>query len=149
MKRFGMAAIIASLVAGCEKPPNVPVEVSEVAVYAPLPGSKMSAAYFVLYNNSDEPITARRFSSPQFASVELHETTTKDGVARMLRLQELVVPAGSFVALREGGKHLMLIGADDSLGLGSTVSISIGYNETGRLIINAPLRARFELDEAH
>lgn len=144
-----MTVMLASLGAGCTKPAQVPVEVTEVAVYAPLPGSNMSAAYFVLHNNTEQAIVARQFSSPQFTSVELHETTINDGVARMHRLQELVVPAGTSITLQDGGKHLMLMGADASLPLESTVSIRIGYDDTGTIIVNAPLRARFQLDDTH
>lgn len=146
MRQSVLVLIIAGLCLGCDTPSHPPFEVSEVAVYAPLPGSGMSAAYLVLQNNTDQPIVANRFSSPQFSSVELHETQISDGVSRMRALEELVIPAGSSVALSEGGKHLMLIGADDSVELNATVSIRIGYDDDGTIIISAPLRARFELD---
>ena len=52
-------------------------------------------------------------TSPEFGKVELHETTVEDGVARMRPLDSLVVPPGETVVLERGGKHLMLMRAQN------------------------------------
>lgn len=146
MKGLVLTVVLACSIIGCDNPPQVPLEVTNVVIYAPLPGSQMSAAYFLLHNHTEQPIVVSRISSSQFASVDIHETTLDDNVARMRKLEQLVVPANSTISLQEGGKHLMLMQPNAPLPLDSTVSIRVGYDDAGTLIINAPLRARFQLE---
>ena len=73
----------------------------------------MSAGYLVLTNNTDEAMRITAVESPQFGRVEIHETTIVEGVSRMRELEELTVPAHGSVALQRGGKHLMLMQAND------------------------------------
>jgi len=82
----------------------------------------MSAGFLVLTNNTDEPIRITHVTSPQFGSVELHETRVEDGIARMRSIDALVVPAHGSVTLERGGKHLMLMQARD---LGDVVSLQL------------------------
>ena len=99
-----------------------PLLADEVEITRPMPGRHMSAGYLVLTNNTAEPIRITGATSPQFGKVEIHETTLEDGVARMRRLAELVVPARQSVRLERGGKHLMLMQARD---LGGEVSVQL------------------------
>ena len=78
-----------------------------------MPGRHMSAGFFVLSNNTNDAIHITSVSSPQFGAVEIHETTVEDGISRMRELEELVVPAQGSVTLERGGKHLMLMRAQD------------------------------------
>ena len=115
------ALCLAILVASCgaDQPPLV---ASEVEITRPMPGRHMSAGYLVLTNNTAEAIRITNVTSPQFGSIEIHETTVEDGVARMRRLEELVVPARQRVRLERGGKHLMLMQARE---LGDSVSLQL------------------------
>ena len=125
--------LIALVLAGCSEP-QPPLVASNVEVTRPMPGMKMSAGFFVLTNNTSEPLRITAVTSPQFAAVEIHETTIEDGIARMRELEALVVPARGSVTLERGGKHLMLIrpgDLDDRVSLqlmsdGATV-LSIDY----------------------
>ena len=103
-----LAAIIACLVVGCAEP-GPPIVASDVEVTRPIPGMAMSAAYLVLTNTTGEPISITRVTSPQFGSVEMHETRIEEGVSRMRRLDRIDVPAHGQVRFERGGKHLMLM----------------------------------------
>lgn len=107
------------LLAACTSP-QPPLVASEVEITRPMPGRHMSAGYLVLTNNTDEPIRIDGVTSPQFGMVEMHETTIEDGISRMREIEELVVPANDSVTFERGGKHLMLMQAQD---LGQTVSL--------------------------
>ena len=124
-----------------------PLEIGDVDVFAPLPGSRMSAAYMTLENNTAEVIVVRDVSSPDFASVELHETRIVDGVARMHSVDKLEIPARSSVALEEGGIHLMLMKPTTALKPDQPVSFRIDYDSDGMVIVNAVLQARVQLAE--
>jgi len=80
-----------------------------VVINAPPPDMKMSAGYLTLQNNTAEPITITRVSSPQFGAVEMHETVLRDGISRMIALEEVQIPAGGSVRFEPGAKHLMLM----------------------------------------
>ena len=105
---------LAAFLAACGEP-QPPLVADEVEITRPMPGRHMSAGYLVLTNNTDEPVRITGATSPQFGKVEIHETTLEDGVARMRRLEELVVPARQSVRLERGGKHLMLMRPGDDL----------------------------------
>ena len=97
-----------ALLAACGSP-QPPLVATDVEVTPPMLGLQMSAGYLVLTNNTDEPIVIDAVTSPQFGSVELHETTLDNGISRMRRIEELVIPANGSVTLERGGKHLMLM----------------------------------------
>jgi copper(I)-binding protein len=101
-----MAACILLAACGAPQPPLV---ASEVEITRPMPGRNMSAGFMVLTNNTDREIRITSATSPQYETVEIHETTIDDGIARMRPLDALLVPARGSVTLRRGGKHLMLM----------------------------------------
>lgn len=107
-----LVLIVALLLAACGAP-EPPLVVSELEITKPMPGMEMSAGYLVIRNNTAAPTRITRVSSPQFASVEIHETTLTDGISRMRELDALEIPAQSSVVLERGGKHLMLMGPRD------------------------------------
>lgn len=100
--------LLTVLLAACGAP-QPPVIVSDLEITKPMPGRHMSAGFFVISNNTDEPLRITSVESPQFESVEIHETTVTDGISRMRELEELLVPAQGSVTLERGGKHLMLM----------------------------------------
>ena len=87
---------------------QAPLLVDNVTVARPLPGVPMSAGYLTLHNTTAQEIRITRVSSPQFAAVEMHESVSEDGIARMHELQEIVVPPAGSVVFEPGAKHLML-----------------------------------------
>jgi len=117
-----LPALLALLLGACGGAANAPLVASDVEITRPMPGMQMAAGFLVLSNNTAAPIAITRVSSPQFEAVEIHETTITDGIARMRRLDELVVPARSSVTLERGGKHLMLLRPVDT---GNTVTLQL------------------------
>lgn len=88
---------------------EAPLVATDVVIKAPIPGMSMSAGYLTLHNNTDAAITITKVSSPQFGSVEMHETRIEDDVSRMVALGEVTIAADSAVSFEPGGKHLMLM----------------------------------------
>ena len=100
--------LMGTLLVACGAP-QPPVTVSDVEITKPMPGRHMSAGFLVVTNNTGEALRITGVESPQFESVEIHETTVTDGISRMRELEELLVPANGSVTLERGGKHLMLM----------------------------------------
>jgi copper(I)-binding protein len=120
MMRY-LPLVAAALLVACSAP-EAPLVASDVEITKPMPGRHMSAGFFVLTNNTDEDIRITSATSPQFGAVQIHETTIVDGVARMRELDALVVPARGSVTLQRGGKHLMLMRAQE---IGDSVSLQL------------------------
>ncbi len=93
--------------------PEPPLVATDVEITKPVPGRAMSAGFLVLHNSTDQAIRITGATSPQFGSVEIHETRLEDGISRMRKLDVLVVPPHGSVTLERGGKHLMLMRARD------------------------------------
>lgn len=107
MRRYIVLAAI--LIGACSAEPQPPLVATELVVTRPMPGSGMSAAYLTLTNNSELTIPITRVTSTEFASVQIHESTLENGVARMRAIPELRILPGESVTLQRGGKHLMLM----------------------------------------
>jgi len=114
-RRFLILALVA-LLAACSVE-KVPLVASDVSIRKPMPGMNMSAGYLTLTNNTSQSIIITHVTSPQFGSVEMHESVLEDGVSRMYALGNLTILPGHTVRFEPGGKHLMLmrpsIGADE------------------------------------
>ena len=108
MKQLTLAVLSALLMVACSQA-QAPLTASDVVVTRSVPGMPMSAGYFKLTNNSGQAISISHVTSPQFASVQMHETIIKDEVARMIPLEMLILPPGETVSFEPGGKHLMLM----------------------------------------
>ncbi len=108
-----------------------PLVASDVVVKRPMPGMQMSAGYLTLRNNSRDDIMIDRVTSPQFGSVEMHETVIENGVAKMVALGPVVLPAGSAVEFEPGGKHLMLMRPVEDLG-----TVTLEFHSAGTVVLS-------------
>ncbi len=127
--------VLAILLCACSSD-EAPLVADDVVVNAPRPAMRMSAGYLTLTNNSDAAITITGVSSPEFGSVEMHETTLEDGISRMRELNELTIAAGATVTFEPGGKHLMLMNRRDT---SDTTSLQFYAGDTLVLTVTATL----------
>ena len=114
MRQLTLVALSALLMVACSQTQS-PLSASDVVVTQSVPGMPMSAGYFKLTNNSGQAISISHVTSPQFASVQMHETIIKDEVARMVPLEMLNLQPGETVNFEPGGKHLMLMRPADDI----------------------------------
>jgi copper(I)-binding protein len=114
--RVRILLLAVCLLGACDTKPNAPLVATDVIVYQSVPGSNMRAGYLTLTNNSNATITIDQVTSPEFGSVEMHETIVKDGIAKMRALPSLSISAGESAHFERGGKHLMLMQAGENVG---------------------------------
>jgi copper(I)-binding protein len=72
-----------------------------------MPDSLPAGGYFILANPGTKPITLIAARSPACGSLALHMTHTMDGMAHMMAVDKIEVPAGGSFKLKPGGYHLM------------------------------------------
>lgn len=128
-------------VSACGGPRGPAVEITDVKIFAPMPGSSSGVAYMTISNNGSEPVAVQSARSPQFARVEMHQTIVEDGVSKMRPLGTVTVPPGDAVRFEQGGRHFMMMGAESQTGPGSPVTIEIAHTN-GLLIVSATMQAR-------
>ncbi len=87
---------------------NTPLVATDIVVARPLPGVRIGAGYLSLTNATSQRILITKVMSPNFESVEMHESVLEDGVSRMYKLGEVAILPGQTVHFEPGGMHLML-----------------------------------------
>jgi len=133
--------MIATALAACAEESRSRVLISDVRILAPPVGGNASVAYFSISNDADGMVTVSGVSSPQFGSVEMHETTIEGGVSRMRRIESIDIAARSHMAFSPGGKHLMLMQPAADVIPGSMVTLEIQVDD-GLLLVSAELHDR-------
>lgn len=125
------------------------LQIDQAWVRSAPPGAAVLAGYAVLRNTGKQALTVSSLSSPQFASVEIHESLEQDGVAKMRRIERLEVPAGGAVHLEPSGKHLMLMGPKAEIDAASKVELIVA-DCAPALQIDFPVRESAEsADQSH
>lgn len=82
-----------------------------------------------------------------FPKVELHTTEEKDGVARMMHVDAIDVPAGETVALEPGGLHVMFMGLDgDPFEVGEKIPATLIFENAGELDVMFNVEERGSAD---
>lgn len=141
---LAIAALTAAALAACSTDNSAPLEVSNVTVFAPLPGRSATVAYLDIENRSRKPVTIARVSCAGFDKAEMHETTVTDGIASMHAVSEIRIEAGAHFSFAPGGMHIMLIDPVKSLLPGNSVQLELHYNDGGMLVVEAPVRTRLD-----
>lgn len=105
------------------------VRITDAWVRAPAPGQNTAGAYVELTSDRDAAIVAA--GSTAAARVEMHSTTTEDGVMRMRALSRIELPAGKSVKLAPSGTHLMLVDLKQPLRPGQKVALTLSVQASG------------------
>ena len=135
MKRIVPILILALLGCACSQS-AAPLVASDVVISKPIPGMNMTAGYLTLSNNASQKVIITQVTSPQFESVEMHESVIEDGMARMYPLGDMAILAKSSVVFQPGGKHLMLM---RPIGEFDTISLDFYAGKAVVLTVNVPL----------
>ena len=98
-------------------------------------GLAMGVAYLSITNNGAEPEVLTGASSPAAASVQIHETTISEGMARMRPLTEVTIAPGATVKIEPGGIHLMLVDLHAPLQPGKSVPLTLEFRHAGKLTV--------------
>ena len=102
-------------------------------------GADVGAAYLTIRNNG---AVADRLTggTADFASVEVHEMRTENGVMKMQELKNgLNLPAHSSVGLAPGGYHLMFTHLTHPLNKGDTVKATLNFEHAGPIEVAFPV----------
>ncbi len=113
------------------------------------PTSRVLAAYMQIINLTDTDLTVTGVTSPDFDSADLHRTVVEDGVASMLPVPELTIPAAESVLLEPGGLHLMLFDPVRPLLQGDSVTLVLHRSDGICLTLSIPVMRSTGADHVH
>ncbi len=116
------------MLSGCH-PRNAAPSVSQAWVRLAAVDGQPAAAYFTLHGGRRD-VRLVRIESALAAKVELHQSMTgTQGMASMVPLDHVDLPAHGTVQFRPGGHHAMLIGLDSAARPGTAVPLRLGFSD--------------------
>jgi hypothetical protein len=105
-----------------------------------------AAVYFVVTNDGETDDRLVGAAADVDAMVGIHETTMSDGVAEMQPVDGVDVPAGETVTFEPGGYHVMLEELTAPLEVGSTIGVTLTFEQAGEITVEAEVREFVEED---
>jgi copper(I)-binding protein len=89
-----------------------------------------AAGYMVLQNNGNNNEILTGASSPACSSLMLHESKDESGMAMMMDVPSVVIPAHGSVTFAPGGYHLMCMNPKMKVGDNIPVTLTLKSNVT-------------------
>jgi copper(I)-binding protein len=103
--------------------------------------NRNSAAFMKITNNTDIDDTLYSVSSDLAKVVEIHETYERENDMKGMRhVDYLIIPSKSFVELKPGSFHIMLIGLNEDLKLDFQAKIKLFFKRTGEVEVPFTVR---------
>ncbi|MGY0503045.1 copper chaperone PCu(A)C [Nocardia sp. FBN12] len=104
--------------------------------------SGMSAAFGILRNTGDAPVTLVAATSPASDRVEIHEVVPDGTGAKTMRPKEggITIPAHGEVTLKPGAEHLMFMDLLRPLRTGAETSLTLTFSDGSSTVVRAQVR---------
>lgn len=109
--------------------------------------AKAGAGFLTITNtgNTDDVLLEVRADFPK---VEVHTTEESDGVARMMHVDNLPIPAGETVELAPGGYHVMFMGLEAPFEDGQKIPATLIFENAGEVEVTFNVEVRPEDGES-
>ncbi len=135
---FGLSAVALALA-------QPQIEVKDPWVRLVPQNAKSTAAYMKIENKGTEADRLVDASNGVSKITEIHETIE----GKMRRIKAIDIPAGKSVELKPGGLHVMLIDLKEPLKEGQTVEITLKFEKSGEIKVQAPVKKGMGKMEHH
>ena len=137
--QYGLFVLLLALAAVSPTNAETDLRISNAWIREAPPGSHVLAGYLTIENAGTAAVTISGISGDDFSSIEIHRTIIEDGMARMLSIGQLDIPAGDSFVLEPGGYHLMLFNPERTLTTGDNVELLLHVSDGPCLPVNAPV----------
>lgn len=139
----GYFVLLALLLGACNAANDNGLEIQNLRIRPPLPGTEAAVAYFTVVNRGRADVQISGVSSSEFAGAEIHVSLLEDGISKMRRVEVLPVAGRSTVEFKPGSYHVMLFRPQPDLVPGVEVSISVRYGDNSEVTAAAAYGAGF------
>lgn len=131
-----LAALFISSAASAHEVTVGTMQIIHANIPAPASNAQSAAGYMGISNNGSEADTLIGVEAPIAGKSMLHTTEFgADGIARMIHVPALEIPADDTVVLEPGGYHIMLMGLQASVAVGDMVPATLIFEHAGRVEI--------------
>lgn len=109
--------------------------------YARASNKMAGAAFMALVNHTSEDDRLIGASTDVAKRAELHtHMDMGDGVMKMMHVEEgFAIAAGETYMLQRGGDHVMLMGLNQELKQGDTITLTLNFEKAGEVVIEVPV----------
>ncbi len=105
------------------------------------PGAPTAAGYLTVTNNGSATDHLIGATTPDAASVEVHEMSMTNGVMKMRPVAGgIAIAPGKTVTLGPGGYHLMIMGPKQQFKPGETVPVTLEFAKAGKVSVMFPVK---------
>lgn len=119
-----------------------PMVIHHPFAYETAPSAKAAGGYMTIENTGYESDRLLRVEA-DFQRVMLHETEETDGIARMMHVEHVDIPAGGTTVLEPGSLHVMFMGLDGKpFVAGEKVPATLVFEQAGAVDIEFTIEAR-------
>ena len=132
---FGAAVLLIGGIAVAETYSAGGLQIGNPWARATPKGSTVTAGYLTIINKGTETDRLIGGSAAPASRLEVHDTVTENGVARMRQVTSLEIKPGQTIELKPGGMHLMLMGLKQPLSKGQTVKGTLVFEKAGTVAV--------------
>ena len=139
MKRplFAAALCLITAAALAEDAKLGPIEITHPWSRATPKGASVGGGYLTVRNTGTTPDRLVSESSDIARSVEFHETSMENGIARMRPLKNgLEIRPGETVEFKPGSYHVMFTGLKKQLSAGDHIKATLTFEQAGKVDID-------------
>ena len=144
MRQLAFAALSATLLASsawAESAQPAAVTISTPWARATPGGATTGAAYVTITAPAAAGDTLLSVETTAADHAELHEHIHEGDVMKMRRVDKLEIKPGTSVTMEPMGYHLMLVGLKAPLKAGDTIHLSLSFQSSGKVAVDAPVIA--------
>lgn len=118
------------------------LHVDHIRAFATAPTAMSGGGFMSITNHGDQDDALIGIRA-DFPRVELHTTAFADGIARMMHVDEIAIPAGETVTLAPGGFHVMFMGLQGTpLTEGESFPATLIFEQAGEVAVTFDIVAR-------
>ena len=126
------------------------IHILDTYARAASPMATTGAAFMLIENIGDADDRLISVTSPAAKLAQLHTHREKDGVMKMVHVEEgFAIPAGETIFLQRGGNHVMLMGLAEPFEQGKTISLTLVFEKSGEIEIEVPVDLARKARQGH
>jgi periplasmic copper chaperone A len=103
------------------------------------PVAVTTAAYMMLHNYSKRDDRVISIETSVAEAAEIHTSEISNGTMKMLKLEDVTVPAKGHIMFEPAGYHIMLINLKQPLKVGDMVPLTLIFEDHGRIDMRLPV----------
>jgi copper(I)-binding protein len=98
------------------------------------------AVYLTIKNSGDLADRLIKVETSATKAAEIHQDSQANGMLQMTQVNAIDVRAHGQVALAPGGLHIMLVGLNQALTAGQTITLKLTFEKSGEISVQAAIR---------